>query len=98
MSITTSVASVVNTLIAPLVPAGTITAFAATVPVRSFSEATNGWGLPGGHAVTNPNGPLGTAAKFKEYACALVGTPHGLESIGNVRVLCASRPGPPNGP
>src|SRR5260370_36441036 len=99
MSITKSVAFVVNTFTSPLVPAGTTTAFAATVPVGSFSEAASGWGSPAGHAVRNPNdGPLGTAAKFKEYACALDGSPHELARIGNGRVLCAAMPGPPNGP
>src|SRR5690348_5514122 len=99
MSITRSVASVAYTFTAPPVPAGTTTAFARTVPVGSLSEATRGLVCPVGHAVMNPNvGPLGTAAKFKEYACALAGSPHELIWMGNVRVLCAARPGPPNGP
>src|SRR5690242_3651236 len=98
MSITKSVSSVANTSTAPFEPAGTITAFAVTVPVRPFSEATNGCGCPAGHAVRYPNGPLGTAAKFNEYACALAGTPQVLERIGNVLVPWPFRPGPPNGP
>src|ERR1700674_1601801 len=99
MSITRSVASVVYTLTAPLVPAGTMTAFARTVPVGSFSEATKGRDCPAGHAVMNPNvGPFGTAAKFNEYACAFDGSPHELARIGNDLVLCAVRLGPPNGP
>src|SRR6266581_1129596 len=98
MSITRSVLSVVNTLTTPPSPAGTTTAFARTVPVGSFSEATKGLDCPAGHAVINPNvGPVGTAAKFKEYACALAGTPHELARIGNDRVLCAPRLGPPKG-
>src|ERR1700680_279852 len=98
MSITRSVLSVVNTPTAPLLPAGTTTALARTVPVGSFSEATRGCGCPSGHAVRNPKvGPFGTAAKFKEYACALAGSPHELARIGNDRTLCAARPGPPNG-
>src|SRR5579863_1925532 len=97
MSITKSVALVVNTSTAPLTPAGTTTAFAVTVPVRAFNEATIGWVCPAGHAVRNPNGPCGTAAKFKEYACAFNGRPHELSRIGNDRVLCAPRRGPPNG-
>ena len=98
MSITRSVLSVANTFTAPPVPAGTTTAFERTVPVWSFSEATRGWDWPAGHAVRNPNdGPFGTAAKFKEYACALAGSPHELAKIGNDRVLCAARLGPPNG-
>src|ERR1700674_2598991 len=99
MSITRSVASVVNTFTAPPAPAGTTTAFDRTVPVGSFSEATSGCDCPAGHAVMNPNvGPLGTAAKFKEYACALTGSPHELAKIRNDRVLCAARLGPPKGP
>src|SRR6202521_2979452 len=98
MSITKSVASVVNTFTAPPVPAGTTTAFDSTVPVGSLSEATTGWDCPAGHAVMNPKvGPLGTAAKFSEYACAFAGSPHELARIGNERVLCAVRLGPPNG-
>jgi hypothetical protein len=34
-----------------------------------------------------PNGPLGTAAKFKEYACAEEGNPHELARMGKARVL-----------
>src|ERR1041385_2572012 len=99
MSITRSVLSVVNTFTAPPAPAGTTTAFSRTVPVGSFSEATSGWACPAGHAVRNPNvGPLGTAAKFKEYACALAGSPHELARIRNERVPWATRLGPPNGP
>src|ERR1700674_81521 len=98
MSITRSVLSVVNTFTSPFAPAGTTTAFARTVPVGSFSEATKGRDCPAGQAVMNPNvGPFGTAAKFKEYACALPGSPHELARIGNDRVLCAARLGPPNG-
>src|SRR5579864_5353085 len=98
MSITRSVASVVNTFTAPPIPAGTTTAFDSTVPVGSFSEATRGWVCPAGQAVMNPSvEPLGTAAKFIEYACALAGTPHELARIGSDRVLCAARLGPPNG-
>src|SRR5579864_1230145 len=99
MSITRSVASVVNTFTSPLVPAGTTTAFARTVPVGSFSEATKGLDCPAGHAVIYPKvGPIGTAAKFREYACAFAGSPHELAVIGKERVLCAARLGPPSVP
>src|SRR5579863_5158078 len=98
MSITRSVASVVYTFTSPFAPAGTTTAFERTVPVGSFSEDTVSWDCPAGHAVMNPKvGPFGTAAKFNEYACALAGSPHELARIGNGRVLCAARLGPPNG-
>src|SRR5712691_4683966 len=98
MSIARSVASVVNTFTSPLVPVGTTTAFERAVPVGSFSEATRGCGCPAGHAVRNPKlGPFGTAARFKEYACAFAGSPHELASIGNERVPCAAKLGPPNG-
>src|SRR5450631_2453448 len=99
MSITKSVASVANTLTSPWVPAGTTTAFATTVPVKSFSDPAKGCACPAGHTVRNRNcGPLGTAAKFNEYACAVAGSPHELARIGNERVPCAANPGPPNGP
>src|SRR5579863_2534176 len=98
MSITRSVTSVANTFMAPPTPAGTMTAFERTVPVASFSEAIKGCCCPDAHAVRNDSdGPLGTAAKFNEYACALAGSPHGLAKIGNDRVLCAARLGPPSG-
>src|SRR5579859_2127105 len=99
MSITKSVASVAYTLTAPPVPAGTTTAFERTVPVGSFSDATKGWVSPSGHAVRYARlGPIGTAAKLKEYACAVTGTPQELARIGNERALCAGRLGPPSGP
>src|SRR5579863_2595057 len=99
MSITRSVASVVYTFTSPLAPAGTTTAFERTVPVGSFSEATVGLDCPAGQAVMNPNdAPFGTAAKFNEYACALAGNPHELARMGNDRVPCAARLGPPNWP
>src|ERR1700674_2626102 len=98
MSITKSVASVADTFTAPSAPAGTMTAFERRLPVGSFSEAAKGWDCPAGHAVRNPkDGPFGTAAKLKEYACAFDGSPHELSRIGNDLVLCASRLGPPNG-
>src|SRR5271155_1863606 len=98
MSITRFVASVAYTSTAPLVPAGTITALATTVPVGAFSDATTGCDCPAGQAVMYPSGPFGTAAKLSEYACAVAGTPHALEGIENVRVAAAARDGPPNGP
>ena len=42
MSMMTSVASVVKTLMAPLVPAGTMAALATTVPVGALSVETTG--------------------------------------------------------
>src|SRR6266849_4994058 len=97
MSVTRSVLSVAYPSAAPPVPAGTTTAFARTVPVGSFSEATSGRDCPSGHAVMNPKvGPFGTAAKFNEYARAVAGSPHVLARIGNERVLCAARLGPRN--
>src|SRR5579864_7294056 len=99
MSITRSVASVVNTSTAPPAPEGTITAFERTVPVGSFNEATRGRVCPSGQAVRNPKvEPFGTAAKFKEYAWALTGSPHALPWIGKERVLWAAKLGPPKKP
>jgi hypothetical protein len=48
----TLVASVANTLTAPLVPAGTIAAFDLMRPSREFSVETSGCACPVGHTVT----------------------------------------------
>jgi hypothetical protein len=45
---------------APPVPAGTIAAFATTVPSKEFKVEAFGCGDPAGQAVRNPSGPLGT--------------------------------------
>jgi hypothetical protein len=66
MSKTTSVAWVTNTVIAPPDPAGTIAAFATTVPVGSFNVDTFGIDCPVGHVVRFPSGPGGTTVKFSE--------------------------------
>ena len=59
MSIITSVASLTYTLTAPLVPAGTMAAFATTLPrssvelwvEKSFRVETTGCDCPAGHVV-----------------------------------------------
>jgi hypothetical protein len=51
MSMMISVLLLAYTSIEPLVPAGTIAALATTVPVRSFSVDTKGWGWPVAHTV-----------------------------------------------
>jgi hypothetical protein len=86
MSMTMSVAFVTNRSIAPPVPAGTIAAFAVTVPVRAFSVETRGCACPTGHTLRYPSEPWGIAVKFSEYACALGGMPQELDSTGNERV------------
>jgi len=50
-----------NTEMSPLVPAGTIAAFAVTAPVTAFNVETSGCVCPAGHVVRKPRGPWGTA-------------------------------------
>jgi len=66
----------------PLVPAGTMAAFAVTVPVTAFNVETVGCDCPAGHAVRKPRMPGGIAVKFREYACAVDGIPQLLERTG----------------
>src|SRR5258708_1656590 len=98
MSITRSVVLFTYTSTDPLVPAGMIPAFAVIAPVRAFNVDANGCTCPVGHAVRYPSGPLGTAVKFNEYACAEEGTLQELESTGKVRLWPPPREGPPSGP
>src|SRR5208283_5966959 len=51
MSRITCVGFVTNTLIAPLVPAGTIAAFATTLPSNEFRVETSGCACPVGHVL-----------------------------------------------
>ena len=78
MSTIISVASLTKMLIPPPIPAGTIAAFATTVPLQSFSVDTIGSGCPAGQTVTHPNAAGGSAVMFSEYACAATGTLHVL--------------------
>ena len=93
-----SVAADGNTLMLPLVPAGTMAAFAVTVPVTAFNVETARLHCPAGHAVRKPRMPGGIAVKFNEYACAVAGIPQVLERTGKVRAVLATSEGPPNGP
>src|SRR4051812_33736719 len=99
MSITRSVELLAKILILPVVPAGTMAAFATTVGIGApFSEDTVGWLCPVAHAVRNPSGPefLGTAAKLSEYACAAAGMPQDEERMGNARGAPPVSDGPPS--
>ena len=66
ISITRSVSFVVNTSIWPVVPDGTIAAFAVTWPVIAFKVETTGLAEPVGQVVIYPRVPRGTAVKFSE--------------------------------
>src|ERR1700690_868429 len=87
-----------KTLIAPLVPAGTIAAFATTLPSNEFSVETNGCVAPVGHAVRYGNTPSGTTVTFNEYAAAVDGTEQPPAGSTNERTVCAASSGPPNAP
>jgi hypothetical protein len=89
---------VTNTEISPLVPDGTIAAFAVTAPVVAFKVDTSGMGCPAGQVLRKPRLPLGTEVKLREYAFAVAGMPHGLERMGNVLVAFPIRDGPPSAP
>jgi hypothetical protein len=67
-SIIKSVLLLARTLIKPLVPANTIAALAATVPVVELKFSVPGCVCLVGQAVTNTCGLCGTTAKFNEYA------------------------------
>jgi len=60
MSRITCVRPVTNTLIVPSAPAGTIAAFATTLPSNEFRVETRGCADPVGHVVRNESGPSGT--------------------------------------
>src|ERR1019366_1337585 len=101
MSITRPVALLGSTLISPFWPAGTIAAFAVTVPVSAFSVDTRGWLCPVGHTVRYPSGApnRGMAAKLSEYAIALLGMSHPVAaSTGKSRCWPPYKYGPPSGP
>src|ERR1019366_10472374 len=98
ISITRSVAWVAKTEIAPLTPAGTIAAFAVTIPGGAFSVETSGWDDPAGHVVRKPRTPGGTTVMLKEYAWAVAGIPQGLAGTGMSRATAGASDGPPNGP
>ena len=82
----------------PLVPPGTMAAFAVMAPVSTFRVDTTGFDCPVGHVVMYPSGPVGTAVKFSVYACALDGTLHEPAWIGNVRLCPADSAGPDSAP
>ena len=60
ISITRFESSVTKTETSPLVPAGTMAAFAVTVPVGAFRVETRGCVCPAGHVVRKLSFPLGT--------------------------------------
>src|SRR5271165_5805970 len=79
----------------PARPAGTIAAFATTLPSRELSVETSGCGLAAGQSVRNPSPPCGTAVTFSEKACALVGIPHWLDGMPKSRLAPLAMNGPP---
>src|SRR5208282_6944115 len=98
MSRMTSVSSVANTLIAPLVPAATMAALERTRPSSEVKVATVGWLCPAGQTVTYPRVFLGTTATFSEYAPAVEGMPQTLFGMTKSRDVWPVIDGPPNGP
>src|SRR5208283_5518899 len=98
MSSTTCVESVTNTSIPPPAPAGTIAAFATTLPSNEFNVDTYGCAESNGHSVRYDRCPSGTTVTFSEYAAAVAGMPHPPAGIGNDRAVPAPISGPPNGP
>ena len=53
-------------LIAPFVPAGTMAAFATTLPSKEFRVETNGCTEPVGQVVRYDSGPPGTTVTLRE--------------------------------
>jgi hypothetical protein len=100
MSINTSVALLANTLIAPLLPAGTMAALPTTPPLGAFTVEAFGSVSPTGNAVKYPKLPPEgtTTVRFKEYACAELGIAHELCCTGKVRVAPPTSEGGPNAP
>src|SRR5690349_21274592 len=101
MSKSAWVASVAKILIAPdeaPAPAGTMAAFATTLPVYEFIVDTFGIATPVGQVMKMPScGVCGTAVKFSDYAWASGGTPQLLEGTGNERCEFARKEGGPKG-
>ncbi len=64
MSTMRSVALVAITVMAPLVPAGTMAALAVTAPVGALSVDEPGCGNPAGQALRKPSSPDGTTVIF----------------------------------
>ena len=79
---------------APLIPAGTIAAFAFTLP-SEFSVDTEGCVSPAGQIERYPRRPGGTTVMFREYAAALAGMPQELAGTGKSRDTPHLRIGPP---
>ena len=74
-------------LMAPLAPAGTIAAFATTLPSNEFNVDTSGRAKPAGHADRKDSAPSGTAVTFSEYAAAVA-------EIAWARASCHTRESP----
>ncbi len=56
----------VTKMLMPPAPAGTIAAFATTLPSHEFSVETTGCGDPAGHAERNDSRASGTTVTFSE--------------------------------
>ena len=66
MSTITWLRLVTKTLMAPLVPAGTMAALATIVPSKEFRVETRGREAPVGQVVRYCSGPEGTTVMFSE--------------------------------
>src|SRR5947209_5039177 len=86
---------VTKTLTDPVVPAGTITAFALVRPSVEFRVETVGCACPVGHKVSQLSGPCGTTVRFREYATAVLGIPQTAPAIVKSRTSPSLSTGPP---
>src|SRR5438552_1387774 len=82
----------------PPAPAGTMAAFATTLPSNALSVETDGWVCPAGHVVRKASGPAGTTVMFSEYAWAAAGIPQDALGMAKDPVCPPAIDGPPNGP
>jgi hypothetical protein len=78
----------------PDAPAGTMAAFAVTVPVEEFNVETKGLFCPVGQVVRYPSVLRGRAVKLREYACAVGGMPQDPEMGNELLVPPAKGPVP----
>src|SRR3954447_20470748 len=95
MSRITWLRSLTKTLTDPLVPAGTMAAFALIRPSVEFRVDTVGCACPVGHKVSQLSGPCGTTVTFSAYAFAVAGMPQAAPEISNSRTSFSARIGPP---
>src|SRR5580704_3181308 len=92
------VASEASAVMLPLVPAGTMAAFAITLPSVEFKVETPGNPLPAGHTERKPRDWDGTTVKFNEYAVAVPGMEQPPERSGKSRLAKLAKAGGPKAP